>query len=86
MSKGCPHNDVKHCPLYHAMHVPNGASCDDGKIDDGDCAVARGMNYARQVEKLRVQCPGLVEAAEWRKAIDARSGQQQRNLRMNGIH
>lgn len=86
MKRRCPHDDVRFCPLYIAAHAGNAPSCDDGGMWDGGCAVDRGMSYARQVELLRVKCPGMVEQAAWSEDIDKRGAQRLRNLRQNGIH
>lgn len=82
----CPHADVRFCPLYIAAHLGNAPGCDDGKIWDGRCAVARGLDYRRQVEQLRVQCPGIVEQAEWAEDLERRAVQRRRNMRSSGVH
>lgn len=86
MSRRCPHADVQHCPLYHAAHIGNGLGCDDGRLEEQSCAVARGMSYEQNRELLRVKEPGLVERCEWNETAAARRMQMTRNLRMNGIH
>ncbi|MBE0694965.1 MAG: hypothetical protein IH590_17955 [Aquamicrobium sp.] len=82
----CPHSDVRFCPLYIAAHVGNAPSCDDGRIWDGRCAVARGLDYRQHVELLRVRCPGIVELAEWAEEAERRSAQRRRNMLLNGVH
>ncbi len=85
----CPHADVQFCPLYIASHGIDGhfgMGCDDGRLDEGGCAVERGQDYAASVAELRAKAPravALIEFAEW--AATARD-QQRRNLTLNGIH
>ena len=81
----CPHADIQFCPLYVASHG-TGYGCDDGQLGDGHCAVHRGLNYAAEVELIRVNCPGVVERCEWRQALAERAVLRARNLRLNGIH
>lgn len=85
MRKNCPHEDVQYCPLYVASHG-TGLGCDDGELGSGNCAVARKMNYKREVQLVRVKVPGLVETCEWQEQLAARRDQQSRNIRLNGIH
>lgn len=84
----CLHDDVRFCPLYHACHEPGAVDlgCDDGELHTGVCAVARGLSYERNIEHLRVRCPGLVEQLEWRHQAELMRTQRTRNLRLNGIH
>jgi hypothetical protein len=82
----CPHRFILFCPLYVAAHMGEGLGCDDGKMDDGVCAVARGQSYVRSLELLRVKCPGLVETLEWKEAVDDRGQQIRRNVRAAGLH
>lgn len=86
MRPGCPHADIRWCPLYHAAHEAWGLGCDDGKIGNGGCAAARGMDYAKTVWKIRVLHPGYVEQIEWREQAEAIQQQRDRNVRLNGIH
>lgn len=86
MKNRCPHKDVRFCPLYVASHIPMGVGCDDGQLGIGACAVARGMNYRRQIEQLRLVDPALVaRLAFLEQAMDA-GKQRARNLRAAGIH
>lgn len=83
----CPHEQAQFCPLYWANHdgsMPFG--CDNGDFGSGECAVARGMNYEREVALMRVKHPGFVEQCEWQAALYERQSQRERNLRLNGIH
>jgi hypothetical protein len=48
----CPHPEKRDCPLYRAMHG-GGGGCDDGRLDEGGCAVSRGMDYSAAVAALR---------------------------------
>lgn len=85
MSK-CPHDNTVHCPLNVASHVSGGLGCDDGHLDTGQCAVARGRDYRAQVERIRVALPGIVEDCAWREDAARRSDQRRRNLRAAGLH
>jgi hypothetical protein len=80
--KRCPHEEIQFCPLYVASHG-TGFGCDDGRLGEDGCAVTRGMPYHREVEVLRVRCPGLVEGCEWRQALADRKARIGRNLRMD---
>lgn len=84
--KGCPHADVRFCPLYHAAHEGWGLGCDDGKLDAMACAASRKLNYAKAVSRLRVEHPGYVERIEWNQALEESRQQRERNIRLNGIH
>jgi hypothetical protein len=85
---GCPHADVRFCPLYHAAHMAEarGLSCDDGQLGGGECAASRSVSYARCVEHLKAKCPGLVEQLAWREEAERTTSQRKRNLNRNGIH
>ncbi|ATN34751.1 hypothetical protein ACO34A_13170 [Rhizobium sp. ACO-34A] len=92
MRRKCPHSDIRFCPLYvaaHGLQTPEGEwlGCDDGKLEDGHCAVDRGMNYAREVAKVKRAEPGLVEALEFKEVAaeewaeaERRRGKRQRML------
>lgn len=82
----CPHKDVQFCPLYVAAHDPAGLGCDDGELGHGECAVSRGMVYARQLELIRVKCPGMIEQLQWNEDGQKMRDQRAVNLRVNGIH
>lgn len=85
MRKGCPHADIRFFPLYIAAHG-TGFGCADDQLAEGGCAVDRGMSYAAEFELIRVKCPGLIEDAQWREAIETGKAQRARNHRLNGIH
>jgi hypothetical protein len=86
MSDRCPHKDIRFCPLYLAAHSGRGFSCDDGQLDKQTCAVARGMDYRKQVERIRKVYPGLVEQCEFWEKDDERQAQRRRNMRLLGLH
>lgn len=86
MREGCPHADIRWCPLYHAAHEGWGLGCDDGGLGDGNCAVARGQDYARSIGKIRTLHPGYVERIEWNEDAEAIAQQRERNVRLNGVH
>lgn len=79
----CPHADVKHCPLYHASHEGIGIGCDDGKLEDGACAVARGMDYHQEIAKLN---PKYVSLCRWREEAEQSERQRKSNMRAAGVH
>ncbi len=78
-----------HCPLYHACHAPvqfPGCGCDDGRLDEGGCAVDRGKNYAATVAKMRAIDPRLIAEMEWQEAAEQAKEQRKRNMRAAGLH
>ncbi len=82
----CPHPDVQWCPLYVAMHVPGGPSCDDGRLDEGGCAVDRDAAYQELLGRLIAATPRLVAQVEWDQRARESSEQRLRNMRLLGIH
>lgn len=85
MTTGCPHKNIAFCPLYHAMHIPHGPSCDDGKLGYDGCGVARKMKYERLVEQLRVKRPGLVEHLQFLEEEEERKAQSEPCKRPRGL-
>lgn len=83
----CPHQNIAFCPLYVAAHDGemgvNG--CDDGRLDEGGCAVARGMDYAAAVGRLMATDPRLVAQLRWNEEAAEIKAQRARNLRLAGI-
>jgi hypothetical protein len=53
----CPnHHETHYCPLYLAMHYPDGLGCGVGA---SGCQVARGrMNYSKAVARFESAHPG----------------------------
>lgn len=82
----CPHKDVQYCPLYHASHMGNVRGCDDGHLDMGQCAVARGMNYADAVAAMSAIEPRRVAELRFSEEGQDRLSQQKRNMRAAGLH
>lgn len=85
MTNGCPHNDIRFCPVYiasHGMQALDGTwiGCMSGNIEEGRCAVDRGKPYDREIQRINSACPGFVEqvafreraAAEWTAAEERR--------------
>lgn len=68
----CPHSSPQFCPLYVASHYGSGIGCMDDQIHEGTCAVARGMDYASEVEKVNALDPVLVARCEWNKMKESR--------------
>lgn len=82
----CPHKNIQFCPLYVAAHMQNANGCDDGRLGEGECGVARGQSYERSVAALVAVEPRLV--AELRFSEEAADSKQQRarNMALNRIH
>jgi len=82
----CPHADILHCPLYHAAHIAGAGGCDDGKLDQGGCAVNRGMDYHKEVKRLEIEQFQLVAECEFNQRWHERNEQRKRNMRAAGLH
>ncbi len=84
----CPFpGGTKHCPLYSAAHDPRllKHGCDDGRLDEGGCAVDRGMDFEAELAAVAKLDPVMV-AGCYREARDEESREQRRrNLVVNGI-
>ena len=76
----CPHANIIFCPLYIAAH--EGAGCDDGRLEEGGCAVSRGMDYSTTIADLR---PAIVVESRRRERENELADQRHRNMRNNGI-
>lgn len=85
---GCPHKNIVHCPLYIASHDgdPRMNGCDDGRLDEGGCAVDRGMDYAVAVGRISGVDPRLVAQLRWNEEAEEFKAQRARNMRAAGIH
>lgn len=93
MRRKCPHANIQFCPLYvaaHGLQTPEGEllGCDDGKLEDGHCAVDRGMPYAREVAKVRQAEPGLVEQLQFKEqaAEEWAEAEKRREKRRRMLH
>lgn len=64
----CPYTEAAHCPLYIASHLGAGG-CDDGRLDEGGCAVTRGLDYETALGNLT---RAVAEAAFTRAAARLR--------------
>jgi hypothetical protein len=82
----CPHDPSTWCPLSVAMNAVGRPSCDDGRLDEGGCAIDRGADYHEVLGRLLVVDARLVATCRWHEDLAARQAQQQRNLKLNGIH
>lgn len=82
----CPHADIRFCPLYHASHMDNVSGCDDGRLQEGCCAVARGMDYHVAVAAMEAVEPRLVAQLRFDEDAAARVAQQRRNMRLLRLH
>ena len=84
---GCPHRDIRCCPLYHAAHEAGwGMGCDDGRLGEGGCATDRKLDYDRAVARLRAHHPGYVEVIELWELRQASKDQMRRNMRFSAVH
>jgi hypothetical protein len=85
--RGCPHDNIVHCPLYWAMHEAQavGLSCFDQQMDGGGCAIDRGLDYAEAVERLRSRFPRVVAEHEFAEATEQAKQQRARNMRAAGV-
>lgn len=81
----CPHTAAQFCPLYVASHIGDGSGCDDGRLEEGGCAVSRGMNYAAEVGRVRSADPTMVANLVFAEVGSEIRAQRARNLRVNGI-
>lgn len=86
MTKRCPHTDIRFCPLYHAAHMDGGFGCDDGRLDEGGCAVSRGWSYARALARLDAAMPRIVAEMRWKEEAAEGRLQRDRNMRLLGLH
>lgn len=86
MRRFCPHPDIRHCPLYEAMHIAGLPSCIHDRLEEG-CAVAVGLaKYADLVGALIAKAPEIVARNRWNEEAEQLRAQKSRNLRTNGIH
>jgi hypothetical protein len=84
--RACPHGESSWCPLSVAMNAVDRPSCDDGRLDEGGCALDRGADYHQLLGALIAVDPRLVAECKWHADLEARRAQLERNLRLNGIH
>lgn len=82
---GCPHYDIRFCPLYVASHDGSGLGCDDGRLDEGTCAASRDVAYAEAVEHLRARQPRLVETLAFQEEAERLRQQRARTMRLAGL-
>lgn len=56
--------------------MEDGYGCDDGRLDEGDCAVSHGWPYDRALARLDAAMPRLVAELRWKEeaAESRRSG------------
>lgn len=85
----CPHADTEFCPLYHATHGgdwPWKYGCDDGRLNEGGCAVSRGMDYTESAGQLLARMPREMANLKFREQESQLRAQRARNMRVAGIH
>lgn len=82
----CPHALVQYCPLYVAAHVGRGNSCDDGRMNEGGCAVDRGLDYARTLARLEIDQFDMVAKCQWAERREAAAAQRRRNMQQLGLN
>lgn len=89
--KGCPHAEIRFCPLYVALHDPVLVrwGCDDGRLDAGsECGAARRIDYEARLRQLRKRAPLMVAQCErrareaWREPPGV---QRARNMALLGL-
>lgn len=83
----CPFEPGGFCPLLVAAHDPVAIalSCVDDRIEDGGCAVDRGLDYSGAVAALRAAHPRLVAECEMLEEARQREAQRKRNMRAAGL-
>jgi hypothetical protein len=89
MRMACQHHaECRFCPLYHAAHDPalSAWGCDDGRVDEGGCAVDRGMDYAEAVGRIAALAPRVVAELRWKEDAAASAAQRARNMRLLRIN
>jgi len=82
----CPHSRIEFCPLYVAAHEAHGGSCDDGRLAEGGCAVSRGLDYGRSLEKLSLTNRELVLECAERENHVMKVEQRRRNMKNLRLH
>jgi len=85
-TKNCPHPLVQYCPLYVAAHVGRGNSCDDGRLNEGGCAVDRGLDYASTLARLELDQFEMVARCQFAERQQASNDQRDRNMHAAGVH
>jgi hypothetical protein len=85
MANGCPHTAAQFCPLYMASHLAIGVGCDDGRLEEGTCAVARGMKYGDEVAKVRAVDGKMTADLALAEIGSEIQKQRARNMRQAGI-
>jgi hypothetical protein len=84
---GCPHSDVRFCPLYIAAHEAGDLGCDDGKLEGWNgCAVTRALDYGQAIAALWRVKPQLVSDAAFLENAETVKQQRVRNMRAAGLH
>ncbi|MNY71971.1 hypothetical protein D3C86_2104220 [compost metagenome] len=60
--------------------------CDDGRLGEGECGVARGQSYERSVASLAAIEPRLVAELRFSQEAEESKLQRARNMALNRIH
>lgn len=84
--KKCPHDRVEFCPLYVAAHEGGGFGCDDGRLQEGGCAVSRSMDYGKALARLSNANRDLVQECAERESFFMKLEQRRRNMKAAGVH
>lgn len=82
----CPHARIEFCPLYVAAHEGGGFGCDDGKLQEGGCAVSRLLDYGKALARLSHANRELVMECAERESLQMKIEQPQRNMKNLGLH
>lgn len=85
MAKGCPHKDIRFCPLYIAAHE-GALGCDDGELGHGSCAASRELDYNQAIATLLADRPRLVAECRFQEEAAERQAQRLRNMKAAGLH
>lgn len=82
----CPHERIEFCPLYIAAHEAGGLGCDDGRLDEGGCAISRLLDYGRALARLSNENRELVMECAEKESQYMRNEQRRRNMKNLGLH
>lgn len=86
VTKTCPHEDIRFCPLYHASHTAQGLGCDDGKLGHGSCGVSRALDYGALLAALITVSPQMVALCAFQENAEMSKQQRDRNMKAAGLH
>lgn len=82
----CPHACIEFCPLYVAAHECGGFGCDDGRLQEGGCAITRGLDYGQALAKLSQAKRALVLECAEAENRQMKIEQRRRNMKNLNLH